>query len=251
VLGIALLAVAVNAENDPRNTQTATANPAFTIEKSGGTNFVPNVVSYDDYRVPLIGYNRVMFAVNDRLYRYALIPAAKGYRWIAPDPVERSVARVYNNLKTPGRAFNHLLQLNPGAAKTNLFRLGINTTIGLLGLFDPANAWFDLEPAETDLDDTLAGWGAGYGVYVVWPVLGPSDVRNSLSQVGSYFLDPVIYLTENPATITIQGFEYLQDFAPDADRYSELRKQSDDPYLFFRNLYLQGSQRDAHYEQTH
>ncbi len=257
-LGLLLFAAllrppAGRAANDPRDTWTAPGNPpAFsrTDGKTNHTNFVPNVVSYSTYNDPLIGYNRVMFAVNDRLYRYLLIPAARGYRWITPEPAERAIARVYDNLKTPGRALNHLLQLRPGAAKTNLFRLGINTSAGLLGLFDPAEAWFDLKQTETDLNDTLAEWGAGYGLYLVWPLLGPSDLRDTVSQAGGYFLDPVIYLTDNPATTAIQGFEYLQDFAPGADRYSELREQSDDPYIFFRNLYLQGVRRDAHYEQT-
>lgn len=212
-----------------------------------GTNGIANVVSYDNYRDPLIGLNRITFAFNDVTYRFLLIPVAKGYLWIMPDPVEKSVHNVFDNIKTPLYALNHLLQFRFKASGRSLMRFGVNSTVGILGIFDPARAWLDINAEETHLEDTMSHYGLGYGFYLVLPIFGPSDVRNSFSTVGEYFLNPIPYVTEEPATAIIMGTDNLQDFAPGADRYNTLRVKSDDPYIFFRNLYLQGVQRDAEY----
>lgn len=212
-----------------------------------GTNGIANVVSYDDYRDPLSGLNRITFACNNVLYRFLLIPIADSYLWVMPDPLERRVHNVFENIKTPLYAVNHLLQFKLKASGRSLLRFGANSTIGVLGVFDPARAWFDIKPEETHLEDTFSRYGAGYGLYLVLPIFGPSDVRNSFSTVGEYFLNPIPFVTDDPATIIIQGTDNLQDFAPSADQYNILRVKSDDPYIFFRNLYLQGVQRDAEY----
>ncbi|MCF7837619.1 MAG: VacJ family lipoprotein [Candidatus Marinimicrobia bacterium] len=207
----------------------------------------PHVVAHRDYRDPLLPFNRVLFTVNDALYRYMLIPVSRGYLWLVPDPVERSIGNFFQNLRTPLSAVNHLLQLQPGRMSTSTLRFAVNSTLGLLGLFDPATAWFGLEHRETGFDDTLAYYGLGYGLYLVLPLFGPSDLRDAANRVGSYFLSPIPYLTDEPVTTGLQGFDTLQDFAPAAENYRVLRRQSEDPYIFFRNLYLQGVQRDAAY----
>jgi len=216
-------------------------------EQAKGSAFEPTVVSYPEYRDPFIWLNRGIFSFNDVTYRYLLIPLGKGYVRVVPDPVQRSVGNFFYNLKTPVYAVNHLLQLEPEPLGRNLLRFGINTTVGLLGLFDPAKAWWGLEREQTDFEETLAGYGAGYGIYLVLPVFGPSDLRNGTSLVVDHFLDPVVYLTENPERTAIQGFDFFQAYAPGAERYETLRRKSEDPYTFFRNLYLQGVQRDAEY----
>ena len=213
----------------------------------GTTGIEPTVVSYRNYRDPLIGPNRFMFAFNDVTYRYLLIPLGKGYIRVVPKPVRKSVGNFFFNIKTPVYVVNDLLQAKFKPLGRNLLRFGINTTLGLLGFFDPAKAWFHLEAEENHFERTLSHYGAGYGIYLVLPILGPSDIRNSLSTVADYFLNPIIYLTEDPARTTIQASDYFQEFAPNSDRYITLRRKSDDPYIFFRNLYLQGVQRNVDY----
>jgi phospholipid-binding lipoprotein MlaA len=203
------------------------------------------VVSNPEYRDPLIWANRAIFTFNDVAYRYLLIPLGKGYLWVTPDPVERSVGNFFYNLKTPIYVVNDALQFKPERLGRNLLRFVINSTVGLAGFFDPAQAWFGLERAGTHFDATLAQYGAGYGVYLVLPLLGPSDVRNGASRVTDYFLNPVPYLTDEPQTTEIQVYDGFQEFAPSAEPYETLRRKADDPYIFFRNLYLQGVQRDA------
>jgi phospholipid-binding lipoprotein MlaA len=221
--------------------------PRRQLEQLNDPNLVINVISYPNYRDPLIGINRITFAFNDITYRYLLIPAAQGFTWITPDPVEQGLNNFFFNIKMPIYAVNHLLQFKFELVRHNLLRFGINSTIGLLGFFDPASDKFDLDRAETHFEDTLALYGADYGIYIVLPILGPSDVRNAISTITDYFLNPIPYLIENPERSVIQSVDYLQDFAPKADMYPVLRNKSKDPYLFYRNLYLQGVQRNADY----
>lgn len=207
----------------------------------------PNVVGYPDYNDPLIYLNRATFAFNDVVYRFLFIPVAKGYAFVTPDSIERGIGNFFFNIKTPIHVVNHLLQLKPKPLGRSLLRFGINSTVGVLGFFDPAKAWFDLEREEAHLEDTLARYGAGYGFYLVIPLLGPSDLRHGLSSVADHFLNPITYLTDDPLRTGINAADQLQDFAPRADQYGILREKSEDAYLFFRNLYLQKVQRDADY----
>jgi phospholipid-binding lipoprotein MlaA len=221
--------------------------PGFRAAQKVEMDMAPHVVSYSHYSDPIEFVNRRLFSFNDVTYRFVLIPVANGYLWIMPDPVERGISNVFYTIKTPVYAVNHLLQLKPAEAGQNVLRFGINATVGLLGFFDPAKAWFGLERRETHLEDTLAGYGMGYGIYLVLPFFGPSDVRNGVSKLGGALLNPLTYLVPFPESLAVNGVDYLQDYAPQADRYPPLRRGSEDPYLFFRNLYLQGVQRDAAY----
>lgn len=208
----------------------------------------PTVVAYRDYKDPLIRVNRAIFAFNDVSYRYALIPVSKGYVKVVPRPVRQGVNNFFYNIKAPIYLINNSLQLKPKAAGVNLLRFGINSTIGLLGFFDPAKEWFSLEKADTDFGDTFAHYGAGYGFYIVLPILGPSDLRDGSSALLEGFFHPISYVADDPERTVIQGFGYFQEFAPLAERYQQLSEESDDPYVFFRNMYLQGVQRDAAYQ---
>jgi phospholipid-binding lipoprotein MlaA len=208
------------------------------------------VVSYEEseYKDPLMGFNRAMFAFNDFSYRYVLIPVAKTYNYIAPQPVRTGVSNVFANIKAPIHIINHLLQWEPSKAGTTTARFLINTTVGIAGIFDPASAWFDLQKNETGFSDTLADYGSGYGSYLVLPFIGPSDLRSGTGVVADYFLNPIPYLTEQPDTTLIMAADAAQGFAPKAESYETLRAKSDDPYLFFRNMYLQGLLRDQQFK---
>jgi phospholipid-binding lipoprotein MlaA len=207
----------------------------------------PNVVSYDDYRDPLMPLNRAVFRFNDIVGRYALVPLGKGYARIVPDSVDRRVDNFFYNAASPVYAVNHLLQAQPKLSGRALARFGINTTIGLLGFFDPATSWFGLERAESDFAETLAHYDAGYGTYLVLPFFGPSDARNATARVVDYFLHPIPWVLDNPESFAVMSFGFFHDFAQGAEDYEKLMKQSDDPYIFMRNLHLQAIQRDAAY----
>ena len=223
----------------PNADDSASGNDVISID--------PNVVSYDHYNDPLMPLNRFIFRFNDVVGRYALVPLGKGYARIVPEPVDRRIDNFFYNAASPVYVVNNLLQAKPKLSARNLARFGINTTVGLLGLFDPAAAWFGLERAESDFAETLAHYDAGYGTYLVLPFFGPSDARNATARVVDYFLHPIPWVLDNPESFAVLSYGFFHDFAQGAEDYEKLMKQSDDPYIFMRNLHLQTIQRDAAY----
>lgn len=208
----------------------------------------PNIVSYGDFHDPLIGINRAIFSFNNASYRYVLIPVAKAYDSSLPKPIKQSVSNFFHNIKMPIYAINKLLQGEGKNAGISVLRFGINSTVGVLGLFDPAKNWLELERQNTGFGDTLASYKAGYGMYLVLPILGPSDIRTGTGTVVDIFTNPIPHIIDQPTASFVQGGDFVQQLAPSASRYTDLYDKSDDPYLFFRNLHLQGLIRDLRYE---
>ena len=209
----------------------------------------PNVVSYDEYEDPLMPVNRFVFGFNEIVGRYALVPLGKGYARVVPEAVDRRVDNFFKNVASPISAVNNLLQAQPKESGINLARFGINTTVGLLGLFDPAEAWFGLERKPTDFAETLARYDVGYGTYLVLPFFGPSDLRNGTARIVDYFLNPVPYVLDDTESFLVLSFGFFEEFAQNAENYEELMRESEDPYIFMRNLHLQAIQRDAAYRE--
>lgn len=217
-----------------------------------GTGITPNVVSYDDseqggeFPDPLIRFNRAVFAFNDVTYRYALIPAARVYGR-TPAPVQTGVGNFFDNIKMPINLINHVLQWEPRKAGVDVGRFLINTTVGVVGIFDPATHWFDIPAEETGFSETLVQYGADHGTYIVLPFIGPSNVRDGSASFVDGLMNPLAYLIDKPESTGVRVFDNFQDFAPAADTYLSMREESDDLYIFMRNLHLEGVQRDAQY----
>lgn len=205
----------------------------------------PTVVAYENYADPLESLNRAVFKFNDVSYRYFLSPLAKGYRKVTPPPINNSIGNFFLNLREPLFLVNKLLQAEPADSGKSLLRFGINSTIGLLGFFDPADAWFNLPREKTSFGDTLAVYGVGYGAYLVLPLAGPSDFRSGSSIVLDYFLHPLNYLDDERTATALKLFDRFQDNAGMLDAYPDIAAETEDPYVFLRNLYLQRLQRDA------
>ena len=121
---------------------------------------------------PLETFNRGMFWFNDKLYFYLLKPIARGYRWIAPEPFRVAIGNVFSNLATPVRVINAGLQGKLGNTGNELVRFGTNSTLGILGMFDPAKQHFGLAKKNEDTGQTLGHYGIGPGPYLVLPSFG-------------------------------------------------------------------------------
>lgn len=137
------------------------------------------------YQDPYEGYNRFMFRVNDRLDRHVMVPVAKGYRKITPSPVRSGVRNFFNNLRDVVSFGSNLLRLDIEKASTDLVRVGINSTFGLGGLIDIAGAG-QMPDNKNTLGDTFASWGWKNSNYFVYPLLGPSTVRDSIGDTILY-----------------------------------------------------------------
>ncbi len=194
------------------------------------------MVEIDD---PLEPWNRLMFNINDGLYFWVVKPVAEVYTNVAPEPVRIGINNFFQNLTTPVRYVNCLLQGKGDAAGTELDRFLINTTAGVLGFGDPARDQHGLEPVDEDLGQTLALAGFENGFYIVWPLLGPSTVRDSVGEVGDMFLNPVFYVDHTETSISIYAVRYTNESSFHIGEYEVFKSESVDPYVAMRDMYIQ------------
>ncbi len=238
-LCIVLCVILSGCASNPNTTQTSATGHYETTPDQ------PSVVSYDDFNDPLEWLNRPIFAFNNVLYRYALSPAAKGYHAVVPDPVENSIGNFFSNLKEPLTSLNKIFQGKPKQSGKSLLRFTINSTLGLLGFFDTANAWWGIEEDKATLADTLAYHGVGYGAYIVLPILGPSDLRDTTSLTFEYFAHPINQMNDKQSATAIRAYDGFHDKSYYLSRYPDLVEKNRDNYIFIRNFYLQGIERDS------
>jgi phospholipid-binding lipoprotein MlaA len=181
--------------------------------------------------------NRPIFKFNDVTDRYILRPVAKGYQFITPDPVETGVSNFFDNITYPITIINDFLQgkFKQGFADTG--RFVVNTTIGLLGLFDPATPW-GLKRHEEDFGQTFAKWGIPAGPYIVVPLFGPRTVRSGIGTVADTQVNPLVLYSNTSVRDKLLILWAIESRAaligPD-----ELVFEAFDPYLFVRDAYLQ------------
>jgi phospholipid-binding lipoprotein MlaA len=132
---------------------------------------------------PFEGFNRGIYRFNTHFDRWVFLPVVEGYEYVTPDPVERSVSNFFSNLSELRNGWNGALQGRGDVFGTALGRLMINSTLGVVGLFDPATALGYPQRPE-DFGQTLGRWGVPAGPYLVLPVLGPSNARDATGVAG-------------------------------------------------------------------
>jgi phospholipid-binding lipoprotein MlaA len=186
---------------------------------------------------PLESLNRLTFAFNDKLYRGVLKPVARGLR-VLPEPVLVSGNNFFSNLGAPVSAFSALLQADLPNAGTEIARFAVNSTIGILGLFDPASD-MGLAQDEEDLGQTLARYGIGHGFYLVLPFYGSSSLRDTVGTIATAAVNPVYDNLETGEIIAINLTAAEVALALDQDTYEAFYDSALDPYIFFRSAWVQ------------
>lgn len=188
---------------------------------------------------PLSGYNRVMTQVNDRLYFWLLKPVARGYRAVFPEDIRIAVGNFFNNLLTPVNVVNNLLQLKPKRAGIELSRFVINTTAGVLGFGDPAADSLDLQAYPEDFGQTLGHYGVGSGFHIVLPLLGPSNLRDTVGLIPDYYLDPISYVEGTEEMVAVRTYKLVNHTSLHIGEYEDLKADAVDLYTFLRDIYEQ------------
>ena len=189
---------------------------------------------------PLEPLNRVFFAVNDKLYFWVLKPVAKGYKAIAPEPLRVGVRNFFSNLGFPIRFVNCLLQAKFNSAGYEFERFFINSTLGLAGFIDMADREFGVKEVDEDFGQTLGLYGLGQGFYLYWPVLGPSSALETVGLAGDYFLDPTYYTDiKFIHKAGIKGYKTINSTSLTLGDYETLKDSALDPYIAFRDFYIQ------------
>lgn len=186
---------------------------------------------------PLEGFNRAMFAFNDKAYRYALKPVARGLR-VLPVGLRTSVGNFFSNLGTPVSAISALLQGDVKNSGSELGRFCINSTVGVLGLFDPATG-MGLVQDDEDMGQTFGRWGVGTGPYVVLPLLGSSSLRDAVGFGANAAINPVNTNLEVGEIVGMQLLRVEVALSLDQDTYEAFYDSALDPYVFFRSAWTQ------------
>lgn len=204
---------------------------------------------------PLEGYNRGMFKVNEAIDTVLLRPIAKGYRYITPTPVRTRIGNMSDNLYEPISMVNSFLQGDFSQGMTNFWRFMINTTVGLGGMHDVA-ATAGLKPRREDFGQTLAVWGVGSGPYIVLPLFGPSNLRDTTGKVADWFMDPMNYVLRDvddgdwdPTLYGVRAGQALVERERLLDPIDDIYSSSLDPYASFKSIYEQ--HRDAQIKNLH
>jgi phospholipid-binding lipoprotein MlaA len=192
-----------------------------------------------EFADPLEPLNRAFFYVNDKLYFWILKPAAQGYSAIVPEGARISVKNFFTNIATPVRLVNNLLQWKVKSAGNELLRFGINSTFGMLGLFDVAKTEMGISRQDEDFGQTLGVWGLGQGIYLHWPLLGPSSLRDSIGFAGDYFLDPVNYVSPAIDRIAIKAGDRVNRTSLSIGDYEAIKEEALDPYSAVKDIYYQ------------
>ena len=190
---------------------------------------------------PLESVNRGVFWFNEQADRFVIKPVAKGYDWLLPRPVKRGVSNVFDNLFTPVVAVSDLLQGNFQESAEDVGRFVVNSTVGVVGIFDVATGW-GLEKRREDIGQAFGAWGIGSGPYLVLPILGPSSVRDGVGLVGNYFLLPQNYIEDDGVRWGVIALGGIDTRYRLLDASTVLEQAALDRYAFVRSSYAQHRQ---------
>ena len=203
-----------------------------------GLGVLGGCASTGDPRDPLEPLNRGIYQFNDGVDTVLLKPAAEIYQGVVPSLVRTGVNNVFANLNDVIVALNNLLQGKFHSALSDASRVLVNTTVGLLGIFDVATP-VGLEKHDEDFGQTLGWWGIGDGPYLVLPFLGPSNARDTVGRVGDYKTDPVTYIDPTRDRNIVQGLRLVARRAELLSASRILAVAALDEYEFVRDAYLQ------------
>lgn len=187
---------------------------------------------------PIEPFNRGVYSVNDALDKHIMKPVADAYLKVTPKPVQSSIANFYSNLTYPNVVINEFLQGKFKLGFSDAGRFIVNSTVGIVGLFDPASH-IGLTYHEEDIGQSLAVWGVPQGAYLVVPLVGPYTVRNSPNLAISVLTNALFYVATPYVWIPLSVLEVINDRAQVSSSVNIVQQAALDPYVFVREGYLQ------------
>jgi len=187
---------------------------------------------------PIEGFNRAMFAFNEGLDAAIVKPVAKGYDAVLPSPVKTGVTNFFSNIEDLFVGVNNLLQGKVPEAVSDLGRVVINSTVGILGLIDFASD-AGLEKHDEDFGQTFGRWGVGNGAYVVIPVFGPRTARDTVGLVLDIAADPVANHNPERTRDLALVLRFVNDRANLLPADKVIEEAALDKYSYMRDAYLQ------------
>jgi phospholipid-binding lipoprotein MlaA len=212
------------------------------IMMTSGCTSTPSRIT--EPRDPLEPFNRAVFRFNSDFDKAFYQPVARGYRAITPEPVDRGITNFFNNIADVTSFVNNVLQFKMSRAGSDVGRLFINSTVGVLGFYDVATN-VGLPSYKEDFGQTLGYWGLDSGAFIMLPFLGPSSVRDAFGEAGDIFtdplfnLDPVFKVDNDGVYWGLVGLRAIDRRANLLTVGEILEEAAIDPYSFLRDAYLQ------------
>jgi len=203
------------------------------------------VAQFQEANDPAEPTNRVLYGVNEGLDAGLVRPAMRAYRAVLPQPVRNGVHNVLSNLHSPVQLGNDMLEGKPRRAGDTLMRFLINTTVGVVGIFDVATDWGYPDHA-ADFGLTLALWGVPEGPYVFLPLIGPSSVRDTFGYGIDVAGDPLIWMGQGTDVVVLRwsrvGIRGIDTRERLDGSIEAIKNNALDPYVAFRSAYRQHRQ---------
>ena len=202
------------------------------------TGSVEPQTALDRARDPIEPVNRAIFEFNRVADQILIKPLAQMYQVLLPEPLRDGIRNFLDNLRTPVTLANDLFQGKFDRAAVTVQRFVINSTAGVGGLFDVARD-FGIQGHREDFGQTVATWGGGEGMYLVLPILGPSNPRDAVGLVVDGFLDPVNYFAPGEVILARSLVRGVVERERVLDTLDEIERASLDFYATLRSLYRQ------------
>jgi phospholipid-binding lipoprotein MlaA len=189
---------------------------------------------------PLEAFNEKMFWFNrEVLDRFLLKPAATAWDFVIPDPVQRGIYNIFDNLAVVRRVVNNTLQWKLTGAATEVARFTINSTVGLVGFFDVARDGFGIQQRDEDTGQTFGVWGIGPGPYLVLPFLPPLTIRDGIGYAFDTAMTPYIYFIPWYANAGLTATSTVNERSLNLETFERVAESTIDLYGAVRNAYLQ------------
>lgn len=193
---------------------------------------------------PFEPWNRTMFDVNDTFDEYGLEPAARAWDFVMPHVVQRGVSNFFNNLLFPIHFVNNILQGEVDRTAIATTRFAVNTVVGIGGVFDPASE-VGLAAQRADFGQTLGKWGTPPGPYLVWPIWGSSNVRDTAGLLVDAYFGIQTFFVDLPILLGSTAVDALNRRSMSLETVEGVRDASFDLYVAARDAYEQQRREDV------
>ncbi len=225
-------------------TGSPTMAPGSVTVRENGEEIATNLDDYDSDPVSLISdpiepWNRFWFGFNDIFYLHVAKPVYTGWTYITPQFVRTGLSNLFYNVLFPTRFINCILQfrLLEAGVEFSRFMMNIMGSAGFVNLAQNKKTIVPVDPSGEDFGQTLGRWGFGPGFYIVWPIIGPSSLRDTFGRIGDYFTDPIFYVDPWYVSTGSEGIFRLNDVGTVLPSYENLTSISIDPYIAMREAY--------------
>ena len=192
---------------------------------------------------PLEPFNSAMFTFNLKVDDYVLHPVASGYAKVLPNGAREAVGRALDNVRVLPRFANNAFQLRIPQAGSEVARFGINTTVGLLGFFDPAGNYLGLKEHPDDFGLTLRYYKVPTGPYLMLPFFGPSTIGDTVGRVADGFMNPLSYFVPWYVSLSAEGgqavLEAVNYRSLHLDQFEQADRYAIDLYGAVQDYYIQ------------